>query len=193
MIKLLLGFLKKSPQTFFFDLADPEKRLDSEIADVLKQIQTLDKKAKSILGVNLSEAEQISAVLGISNPVSDGVEGLKKGAHALKEALGIHGLVIHSVSYAGAAVGAENESIAGPYCNKPKITTGAGDHFNGGFCSALLGGTSLKGALYAGVGVSGWYVRNGGPSPELSHVVELLNDWATGKLDQPATKEKASV
>lgn len=181
--KLIEKLPEKMEVTFFMDLADPEKRLTSEISEVVSQISRLSKKANVILGLNLREAEQISKVLNISDPVTDGVEGLKESSQRLREAVGLYGLVIHSVSFAGAAIGNESDAVKGPYCENPKITTGAGDHFNGGFCATLMGGMPLKHALLAGVSTSGWYVRNGGPSPKLEDTIDLLELWGSNKLD----------
>jgi len=168
--------------TFFFDLADPEKRLKSEIAYVIKQMTALNKKAKCILGINLREAEQISEVLNLSEPIEDGVAGLEVLSKRLKNKIGIHGIVIHSVSFAGATIANESVAVQGPFCSSPKITTGAGDHFNGGFCAALMGGLSLKSVLIVGVATSGWYVRGGGPSPKLEDTAALLESWAKNTL-----------
>jgi sugar/nucleoside kinase (ribokinase family) len=173
---------KRNTITFFFDLADPEKRKPSEIKRLIGQLRKIDKKSSCILGLNLREAEQISAILGLSKALEDGKSGLKKAAEKIRGKLGIKGTAIHSVSYAAASVGSETASVKGPFCRKPKITTGAGDHFNGGFCSGLLAGLSLESALYTGVANSGWYVRHTGESPGFKDLVTLLEDWAEGRL-----------
>jgi len=180
--KIIEKLPDNSGLTFFVDLADPEKRLRSEIAIVLRQMRALNKKANCILGLNLREAEQISQVLNITDSVNDGVEGLKQATDRLKKAIGIHGVVIHSVSCAGASIGSDSHAVNGPYCKVPKITTGAGDHFNGGFCAALMGSLPIKSALLAGVATSGWYVRNGGASPKLEDSAGLLELWANNEL-----------
>src|SRR5205823_13175828 len=43
----------------------------------------------------------------------------------------------------------------GPFTPKPKITTGAGDHFNSGFCLGKLLGFSTELCLLTGVTTSG--------------------------------------
>jgi sugar/nucleoside kinase (ribokinase family) len=42
---------------------------------------------------------------------------------------------------------------------EPKISTGAGDHFNAGFCLGRVLGLSLEESLCTGVAMSGYYVR----------------------------------
>ncbi len=167
---------------FFFDLADPEKRSRPDLIRVLGQIQTLSKKtAGSIFGLNLSEAQQVSEVLGIQEPLVESAKGVEEASIRLRERLDIHGVVVHAIKYAGASIGNEGAGIEGPYCRKPKLSTGAGDHFNGGFCAGLLADLPVLDALYSGVGTSGWYVRNG-RSPSLEDVVGLLRDWGNGGL-----------
>jgi sugar/nucleoside kinase (ribokinase family) len=98
----------------------------------------------------------------------------------IANAMELHGVVVHAIRCAGATVGGESASVEGPYCPNPKLSTGAGDHFNGGFISGLLGGLGVRDSLFSGVGTSGWYVRNA-RSPGITDVVGLLRDWAAGK------------
>jgi sugar/nucleoside kinase (ribokinase family) len=141
----------------------------------------LNRKAKCILGLNQREAEQVSEVLGISEAPKESSDGVKASAERIRARLGIHGIVVHAIGYAGASIDGESAGIDGPYCPKPKLSTGAGDHFNGGFCGGLLADLSVKDALYSGVGASGWYVRNA-RSPALDDVVGLLRAWGNGAL-----------
>jgi sugar/nucleoside kinase (ribokinase family) len=91
-------------------------------------------------------------------------------------------VVIHSVKFAGAAVEGDSAAVRGPFTPNPSITTGAGDHFNGGFSTALVGEFPLAEALICGVATSGWYVRHGGPSPDLPNILTLLEQWEKGEL-----------
>ena len=50
----------------------------------------------------------------------------------------VNTLVIHPVSYALAASNGAVSLVQGPFTPKPVITTGAGDHFNSGFCLGKL-------------------------------------------------------
>jgi hypothetical protein len=45
--------------------------------------------------------------------------------------------------------------VQGPFTPRPKITTGAGDHFNSGFCLGKLLGFDNQMSLLAGVAASG--------------------------------------
>jgi hypothetical protein len=182
---ILEGVIAGAPQgcatRFFFDLCDPEKRERADLARALGQFRRLNEKARCILGLNLREAEQVGEALGLHLNVVETPESVLAAAERIAEAAGLHGVVVHAVRCAGAALGEDRAAIAGPYCANPRLSTGAGDHFNGGFVSGILSGLDARGALYAGVGTSGWYVRNA-RTPRRDEVIAFLRDWATGKL-----------
>jgi sugar/nucleoside kinase (ribokinase family) len=56
------------------------------------------------------------------------------------------------------------------------ITTGAGDHFNAGFCLGQLLGFDLTDSLACGVSTSGFYVQSG-QSPSMEDLANLLTHW----------------
>jgi hypothetical protein len=167
---------------YFFDLADPEKRSRPDLAKVLSQISTLATRTGVILGLNQREAEQVSDVLGLKEAAEESPQGNEAAARRIRERMGLHGVVVHAVRCAGAAVGGLSAGIEGPFCPKPKLSTGAGDHFNGGFCAGVMADLPVVQALYSGVGASGWYVRNA-KSPGLDDVVGLLKAWGNGTLN----------
>ena len=82
-------------------------------------------------------------------------------------------LVVHPTAYALAVSGGKAEVVAGSVCAKPKITTGAGDHFNAGFCIGCLLGAPLDVSLQIGVATSGFYVRTA-KSPTVEDMVSFL-------------------
>lgn len=184
MEEVLENIIRITPEgskaKFFFDLTDPEKRPRKDLEKVLDQIRVLGRKTGTILGLNQREAEQVSDVLGIAEIPKESPEGVESASIRIRQALGIHGVVIHAIKYAGASVGGEHAGIVGPFCPAPKLSTGAGDHFNGGFCAGLLAELPILQALYAGVATSGWYVRNA-RSPGIDDVVGLLKAWGAGQ------------
>ena len=50
-------------------------------------------------------------------------------------------------------------TMEGPYTSNPRLTTGAGDNFNAGFCLGQLLGLSPQQCLITGTGTSGFYVQ----------------------------------
>ncbi|MDQ3621858.1 MAG: PfkB family carbohydrate kinase [Verrucomicrobiota bacterium] len=156
----------------FIDLADPAKRPREDIAAALEQITGFEKYFRVVLGVNLAESRQVGHVLGIAPPneVLDEVTG---HAARLQEALKISTVVVHPTQFAAAADASGATYVEGSFTDKPKITTGAGDHFNAGFCIGRLVGLDLAGSLQIGVATSGFYVRQA-RSPRLEDLKKFL-------------------
>lgn len=166
----------------FFDLADPAKRSREDLARVLQQITEFQKYFRVILGLNLAEARQVCGVLQFPQP-AETHEAVSLTATQVREALQIDTVVIHPTHFAAAADATGCVCMDGPFTARPKITTGAGDHFNAGFCIGRLLGLELSGALQLGVATSGFYVRRAS-SPTLAEMreflVEIENDGAAG-------------
>ena len=156
----------------FFDLADPAKRTREDIANVMKIIVKFQKYFKVILGLNLSESHQIGEVLGIKAPGSS-PEDVTTHAARIQSKLKIETVVVHPTHFAAAADDHGATFVHGPYTAKPKITTGAGDHFNAGFCIGRLLNGDLATSLQIGVATSGYYVRQA-KSPRLEDLKKFL-------------------
>lgn len=168
----------KGPRrTMFFDLADPEKRTHEDIQRALKLIVGFQQYFDVILGLNEKEAWEIACVLEIDTTRRDR-EGLYDVARQIARKVPVRTLVVHPVTYAFAVSNDTVTAVDGPFIAKPLITTGAGDHFNAGFCLGKLLGLSDEMAVLTGVTTSGFYVRNAA-SPSVKDLVSLLRAWPT--------------
>lgn len=165
-----------APRRFFFDLADPEKRTLEDLAAVLGLISRFEAFGRVTLGLNLKEAQQVTAVLGLPAPEKDETS-LRASCTALRERLGVATVVVHPRESAACATPEGVFWVPGPYCEKPLITTGAGDHFNGGFSQGQLLGLPPESCLALGVCTSGHYVRTG-VSPTLDDLETFLANWS---------------
>jgi sugar/nucleoside kinase (ribokinase family) len=159
----------------FFDLADPAKRLPADIRAALEWISRFQKYFKVILGLNEKESFEIAKVLGL-HPKDNSMQALEALAVELRNKLNVHIVVVHPVPFACAASTETSAAVAGPFDPKPLISTGAGDHFNAGFCLGNLLGLDLEASLLTGVTTSGFYVRTG-KSPAVSDLVHFLKNW----------------
>jgi hypothetical protein len=160
----------------FFDLADPEKRTRADIHRALDLIGKFEKYFNVILGLNEKEAHEIGAVFGLK-PKTASPESLAELAKGIAAKLPISTLVVHPTQYALAVSKGQVSLAQGPYTAKPLITTGAGDHFNSGFCLGKLLGLDDTTSLLTGVTTSGYYVRTA-QSPTISQLVDMMNDPA---------------
>jgi hypothetical protein len=157
---------------FFFDLADPEKRDPRDIRHALTLIPRFQQYFDTYLGLNERESFQIAAVLGYQG-VHEGAEAVTAVAQFVFDKLSIAGVIVHPRAYAVAASAAGVVTVKGPFVEKPLISTGAGDHFNAGFCLGKLIGADNAIALQLGVGTSGYYVRTA-RSPSVKQLLEFL-------------------
>jgi sugar/nucleoside kinase (ribokinase family) len=156
----------------FFDLADPAKRSREDLLTALKLISKFEKHFRVILGLNLSEGRQVAEVLGL-NPPEETYGTVTHCASQIREALKLNTVVVHPTHFACAADANGATHVVGPFTAQPRITTGAGDHFNAGFCLGRLAGLDLAGSLQVGVATSGFYVRNA-KSPSVADLVKFL-------------------
>ena len=164
--------LKGEKRWVFFDLTDPAKRSKEDIAEALSLISKFEKHARVILGLNLGEARQASEVLGLG-PIDETYGTVAHAASLIRAKLKVDTVVIHPVQFAAASDPTGSAHVEGPFCAAPKITTGAGDHFNAGFCLGRMAGLTLAESLQAGVATSGYYVRTA-KSPKVSDLVKFL-------------------
>lgn len=160
-------------RTIFFDLADPEKRTPEDVKRGLELIAAFEKYFHAILGLNESEARQIAGVLSIARAGKGA--GLAELAAQIREKLKISVVVIHPREYAVAADPDGETMVDGPFCAKPLISTGAGDHFNAGFSLGRILGGDLEASLQIGVATSGFYVRTA-KSPMLADLRKFLKE-----------------
>jgi sugar/nucleoside kinase (ribokinase family) len=164
----------------FIDLTDPAKRTDQDIAGILSLLARLNRRAPVTLGLNIAEAERIARVAQVRVPSSlAGLndEQLCSAAAALLIGLNLDCLVVHRHRSAVAAVAAggstEGATFAGPFVARPRISTGAGDHFNGGFALAQILDMPLAECLAVGCAVAGLYVREA-QAPGLRRLLDFL-------------------
>jgi sugar/nucleoside kinase (ribokinase family) len=171
----VLPTLPARDRLFFFDLADPEKRTTDDLLAALETIARFEKFGRVTLGLNLKEAQQVGAACGLA-AVESNEASLKRAASELRAKLRIATVVIHPKESAACATAQGVWWVPGPYAERPRITTGAGDHFNAGFTTGQLYGLTPEACLAAGVCTSGHYVRTA-ESPTLADLETFLANW----------------
>ena len=163
----------------FIDLADPEKRTDEDLQRACRLVGGLEAKADVVFGLNLKESTQVAAVLGLPVP-RDREAAIEETARAIRERLDVYAVVVHPRRGAAGAIRQADGSVAsaafeGPFTSKPRLSTGAGDNFNAGFCLGLLAGLPVDQALCVGTATSGYYVRHAA-SPTLEQLAAFCDD-----------------
>lgn len=188
--KLKTDILEPRSETILFvDLADPAKHPAETVKRAVETAADLRSCARVVLGMNLNESSQVAAALGIAVP-ADAEAAIEQTAEAILRKLDIDTVVIHPRKCAAAArqlkrngngnggnghaVEVERCRFVGPFTDKPKLSTGAGDNFNAGFCLGLLAGLPLDQCLCTGTATSGYYVRNAA-SPTILQLAEFCD------------------
>ena len=167
--------LKGPRRKMFFDLADPEKRTKEDIRRALDLIVKFEQWFDVILGLNEKESGEIGRVLGLDTG-DNSRDGLCKLALEINRRIPVNTVVVHPVAFALTAGQGKAHLVEGPFVAKPKITTGAGDHFNSGFCLGKLLGLDNEASLLCGVTTSGHYVRTA-KSPGIADLATFMRNW----------------
>ncbi len=125
------------------------------------------------LGLNEKESFEIGEVLGYQG-AHEGEEAVRAVAKFIHDKIRTSGVVVHPRTYAVAASVDGVVRVSGPFIEKPLISTGAGDHFNAGFCLGKLIGADNEISLQLGVATSGYYVRTA-KSPGAKELADFLH------------------
>jgi hypothetical protein len=162
----------------FFDLADPEKREDKEILKAISLMKKFNSHFRVVLGLNKKEAYDIANVLHLFDEASltNMQVSLEDLTIALYDYIDIYSVVIHPVDRSCTVIDNVFYEETGPYVEKPKLTTGAGDNFNAGYCLGLLLNLTPDQALLLGMSTSGYYVRNA-KSPNFQELKQFILEW----------------
>jgi sugar/nucleoside kinase (ribokinase family) len=168
----VLSKMPAKDRVLFVDLADPEKRTPQDIREAMEILTRFQASANVILGLNLKESIEIAHVLGLPEE-ADPEPAIARTAAAIRQAMKISCVVIHPRRGAAAATEGQSGQFAGPFVQEPKISTGAGDHFNAGFCLGRVLGLDLEESLCVGVATSGFYVRSA-ESPSAVQLAEFI-------------------
>ena len=174
----VLPLLSRPPEEkrMFFDLADPEKRSREDIKAALSLISRFTESGfQTALGLNKKEACEIAEIAGF--PIKDYKSYPMQDLCAhLAKSISVNCLVIHPMDSACCYADQTFYYAQGPFCERPVLTTGAGDTFNSGFVLGWMNGFSLDECLLCGVCASGFYVRRG-KSPSTAELADFIKNW----------------
>jgi len=159
-------------QIMFFDLSDCSKKIPGDIKKVLNIIKEFAPYYKVILGMNENEARLIYNCIAESKVNLN----LDEMGDIIYDTLSIDEIVIHPISYSMAWNKDGRHRIDNLFIDKPEFSTGGGDNFNAGFCSARLLGLDLESSMIIGNALSGFYIKNGF-SAKVPELIRFLHEW----------------
>lgn len=176
--KDILPGLRSDRPLWFVDLADPHRCTPESIREGLSALAEVQRHADVVLGLNENETRQMCEVYAIPYPtIQPEWEAAREACVALRKTLGLSRVMCHLVKSSAVAWEGGSAALDGFWEPKPKITTGAGDHYNAGFFGALLAGIAPEQCLQIGGATSGHYVRTA-ESPTRAQVIEFLRAHA---------------
>ena len=158
-------------QVAFFDLSDCSKRNAEAITEALDLLNGFSKYTNVILSLNKNETGIIYRTLFNNNAG----ENLADTGTELFKKMSLHTLLIHSSKEVIAINKEQLVAMKTFYTPTPKMSTGAGDNFNAGFCAAQLMELDPELAVVLANAFSGFYVRTG-VSAEAKDIIEFLQN-----------------
>ncbi|MBE7176786.1 MAG: hypothetical protein INR69_10295 [Mucilaginibacter polytrichastri] len=144
------------PKHIFADLSDCSGRSPEAIGDMLSYLKILGENSPVTLSLNRNETKILAGISGI--PVSDDLRDL---GESLFPKLNVSELVLHSARISLAVNADETVVIVPDHIEQPLITTGAGDHFNAGYCAAILSAESSRKRLQRANATAAYYMSTG--------------------------------
>jgi sugar/nucleoside kinase (ribokinase family) len=163
----------------FFDLSDCSKRSNDSIEEALQLLKQFSAYARVVLSLNKNETRIIHNIVQGQGRVDD----FASMGNSIFEKLGIELVLLHSPKETMAINGEGTVHCNTFFIEHPKLSTGAGDHFNAGFAASLLLDYGLGSCLLLANAVSAFYVENG-ISPRWVDVSHFLQSKFTGILKQ---------
>jgi sugar/nucleoside kinase (ribokinase family) len=153
----------------FFDIADPSARTEADLLIFIDMLQRFSQQTKVLLGLNEKEMRIVFDILGLRSDSSN----VKDMSEQIYNRLNISVLVVHTARQVVGVNCNGTVKVDSFYIDDPKISTGAGDNFNSGFCLGQMLALSLEHSLILGNVVSSYYISHG-HSPNLSQLIDYL-------------------
>lgn len=164
----------------FVDLSNPARRPDNDLRRALEELALFPAWVPVTLGLNLAECERLRALLGLGAGAVDPEAGaLARAADELRAASGLGTIVVHTRGAAGASSDGEIAGVRTRIVERPLLSTGAGDHFNGGYLAGRTLGLGLDESLACGCDTATRFVRTG-RCPTRAELVEELGSPMAG-------------
>lgn len=168
---------------FFMDLAEFEQRPDADRQELIELVSDITQHCRTMLSFNLKEAWQMADTFGRQ------FQGQKEPGQVadlsafLREKIDADRIIIHPNDGAACASADGCVYVPGPFCQKPLISTGAGDNFGAGCIAAALLGLDDAAVILAGNCSSGHFVRSG-RAPSYADMARFMDDWLNGSLPE---------
>ena len=168
--------MPKNDRIVFFDLADCSRRSKDEIKQALDLINKFVKYRRVVLGLNENESGEIyKAIFNKKHG-----KKLRDRGQKIFDKIHIDCLILHSSKEAMLVNRSGAFFSSSFHIKHPTVSTGAGDHFNAGFCAALMLDVEPELSLLLAHTLSGCFVESG-VSPGWEQLIQFLNNKLSAK------------
>lgn len=149
----------------FFDLCDVSRKAVEELEAVLRLMGRFSDCRKTVLSLNENEARVIAEQL------FPNVQALPGIAEKLCAGYGMDEVIIHTIRETYLLTGRGLARRHSDFVPAPKISTGAGDNFNGAFCFATVQGLGDEDRIAFANAAARFYITHG-RAASLAELVE---------------------
>ncbi len=172
--------LASKERIFFVDPADMSKRPAKHIAEMMEELEAINKvsKMKAVISLNDKEAIQIAKAFPEVGEIAKFEDYYRAGERMLVR-FDFHALVIHHPHFATITTKEGTWHVKEGFTSKPRFTTAAGDHFNGGGLIALASGLFTPDeAMILANACTAYFVRTG-ISPDVEKLCAFIDKYET--------------
>src|SRR5271157_77899 len=170
--------LSTKDRIFFVDPADMTKRSAQHINDMIEHLEAINQVQgmKVVLSANDKEAIQLTKAIPDIGEI-DEFEDYYTAGEKMMARFNINAIVIHHPQFATVSTKEDSWHVKEGYTSKPRFTTAAGDHFNGGLLVSLASGQfSPVEALVVANACTAYFVRTG-ISPSLDLLSTFISNY----------------
>lgn len=146
--------------SLFVDLSDPAKRGDEDLLGMLEDLRLFPENVGVTLGLNVAEASRLGRLLGLGVDIV-GRTAVGDFAERIRVAACLERVVIHTRGTVAAADRDGVVVLTTRRVDRPVISTGAGDHFNGGYAAGRAFCLPVAESLACGCDTASLFVRTG--------------------------------
>lgn len=170
VVRLLLAQQRLNGKICFIDFSDISGLSGRRIEGFMDVLRQLSGVAHVVVSVNEHEARSL---------MPDAPQEEAALLEQIHLRTGAQEVVLHAIDHAASLEGGVLSGCRGWYHPSPVITTGGGDHFNGGYCAGRLAGLSAAHRLVLGTAAALFYVSCG-----YSGTAAQMETWLDAQIDQ---------
>ncbi|MHA1682668.1 MAG: hypothetical protein ACTSUE_17145 [Promethearchaeota archaeon] len=170
--------LGSKERIFFVDPADMSKRPHQHVRDMVGYMEQLGtfKGVKPVMSINDKEVIQITRCFDELDEITSFTDYYTIG-EKMMELFDINSIIIHHPHFATISTKDDSWFVKEGFTSKPRFTTAAGDHFNGGIIMGLASGMFDPGeVLVIANACTAHFVRTGN-SPSLDDLQKFVNHY----------------